>query len=216
MRVKICGIRNMDEGKKISLLKPDAIGILVGYNKKIAPNVISEKKAREIIRNIPEKIDTFLLTDKTNVKTITSYCKRIGNKYLQLTGDIDIEEIGKIKSRIPGIKIVKVIHINGEKSIEFSQLYEKCNYVDELLLDSRTGNKTGGTGIVHEWNISRRIVRQSRKPVWLAGGLKISNLKEAIRTVKPYGVDVETGVQNPDGSKNYYSINEFISIAKSF
>ena len=103
-----------------------------------------------------------------------------------------------------------------KRSIEFSQLYEKCNYVDELLLDSRTGNKTGGTGIVHEWNISRRIVRQSRKPVWLAGGLKISNLKEAIRTVKPYGVDVETGVQNPDGSKNYYSINEFISIAKSF
>lgn len=93
---------------------------------------------------------------------------------------------------MPNLTTVKVIHVTEKKTIDLAKKYESCSSVDQLLLDSKVGNKGGGTGLTHDWSISKQIVQNSNKPVWLAGGLK------------------------PDGSKNYQKIKKFISLAHSF
>jgi phosphoribosylanthranilate isomerase len=113
---------------------------------------------------------------------------------------------------MPLLQIVKVISVTGEESKAIAHTYEASFAVDQLLLDSKIGKQRGGTGVVHDWNVSKRIILNGKKPVWLAGGIKLHNLKEAITSVKPYGIDVETGVQNSDGSKNYDTIKQFITL----
>ena len=216
MKIKICGIRNVEEAQQIYSLRPDAIGILVQYNKDYAANTVSQEFARRIVEATPSYINVFILTEKADAESNIAYCRSIGNRYIQLTGDIPPEEIDKIKEELPYLGIIKVIHVTGEEALGVAKLYEACDSVDELLLDSRIGRKSGGTGRIHDWELSRRIVEESRKYVWLAGGLTTKNLREAIETVRPYGVDVETGVQNADGSKNYDLIREFISVSRSF
>lgn len=220
MKVKICGIRTPEEALKVCQLRPDALGILVGFDKETAPNVVSVKQAREIVeavKTLPYFVATFLLTDKDDPETNYEFASQIGNSHLQLLGDVTPEGIVQLKEKLPQIEMVKVVHITGLESIATAGRYDNCEAVNALLLDSRIGfQKRGGTGKIHNWPISWEIVTSSRKPVWLAGGLKVNNVAEAIKQVKPCGVDVETGVQNPDGSKNYELIREFILIAKCF
>ena len=83
-------------------------------------------------------------------------------------------------------------------------------------MDSRSGDARGGTGKTHDWNVSKQIVQTITKPVWLAGGIRLHNVEEAMATVSPYGIDVETGVQNPDGTKNYEAIESFIKLVQKF
>jgi phosphoribosylanthranilate isomerase len=217
MKSKICGIRTPEEALNTARLHPGAIGILVGFDKAIAPNVVSEEQAHSIVEALhtqPYNIDTFLLTDKDDPETNIHFAETVGSSHIQLLGDVTPEGIRRIKETLPELKIVKVIHIIGLESIEVAKQYEATNNLDALLLDSRVGRVRGGTGKTHDWSISEEIARESHLPVWLAGGLRISNLKGAMKKVKPYGVDVETGVQNLDGSKNYELIGEFIQIAE--
>ena len=218
MKVKICGIRTVGEAKRVHELGTDAIGVLVGFDESVAPNVIPKEKARQIVKcihNLRDPVETFLLTDKKDAETNYLYSSYIGNSHIQLLGDIKTEDIIRLKKELPEVGIVKVIHVSGYDAVKFAEEYGACRAVDALLLDSRIGyEKRGGTGITHDWTISRKIVKNSHKPVWLAGGLRTSNLRDAIVSVRPYGVDVETGVENPDGSKNYDEIGRFIYIAK--
>jgi phosphoribosylanthranilate isomerase len=109
---------------------------------------------------------------------------------------------------------VKVIAVLNEEAILIAQAYEKTGSLQALLLDSKVIDyMTGASGKTHDWSISRKIVTNSRLPIWLAGGLRVTNLQSVIDTVGPYGVDVQTGVQNADRSKNYDLISNFIEIA---
>ena len=87
-------------------------------------------------------------------------------------------------------------------------------YVDALLLDSRTEDRIGGTGFPHDWDISKKIVAENTKPVILAGGLTPTNIVDAISKVKPYGVDVHTGVEGADGNRDLQKLQDFIRYAK--
>ena len=215
MKVKICGIRSRQEALRVGEFQPDALGILVGFDPQIAPNNISEEMARDVVqasRELPYNVDTFLLTNKQDADTNIAYSKRIGNSHIQLLGDVSVNDVGVIRYEMPDLGIVKVIHVTGYEAVGLAQEYDDCDAVSALLLDSRIGyHKRGGTGQTHDWTISAEIARRSKKPVWLAGGLRTYNVRSAIETVRPYGVDVETGVQNPDGSKNYDMIKEFVS-----
>lgn len=216
MQVKICGIRTPEEAINVGRLHPSAIGIIVGFKRSIAPNNVSEEQARSIVEavnTLPNPIDTFILTEDQDPETNLRYARSIKPSHLQLTGNITPEDVKKIKEGMPGINIVKVIHIAGSEIIDLARAYENTGVLSALLLDTGTENKTGGTGKTHDWAVSREIIKNSNLPVWLAGGLRVTNLRDAIDQVQSYGVDVETGVQNPDGSKNYGLIREFIQIA---
>ncbi|HJJ64238.1 MAG TPA: phosphoribosylanthranilate isomerase, partial [Methanocorpusculum sp.] len=88
-------------------------------------------------------------------------------------------------------------------------------YADAILLDSRTADRLGGTGITHDWSISAKIVSAVSKPVILAGGLKPENLFEAMSVVKPYAVDVHSGVKQ-DGVRDFLRTEEFVRTAHGF
>jgi phosphoribosylanthranilate isomerase len=103
----------------------------------------------------------------------------------------------RLRKALPGVRFVQVIHVTDASSIEEALAY--VPYVDALLLDSGRPNaavrELGGTGRVHDWSLSREIVERATCPVWLAGGLNAENVGEAIRSVRPYGVDLCSGVR---------------------
>jgi phosphoribosylanthranilate isomerase len=217
IHVKICGITSAEIAQKVCLLKADVLGFLVGFNKKEASNYITKEIAKEVVKMAKSfSKPSFLLTKSSDAETVFQTCTFIQNSHVQLLADISPDEIIILKKKLPHLIIVKVIHVMDEKALNLAKKYHECQAVDQLLLDSKVGNALGGTGQTHDWNISKRVVENSQKPVWLAGGLNPSNVLRAISIVKPHGVDVETGVQNQDGSKNYEMIKKFINKAHSY
>ncbi|MDR0978393.1 MAG: phosphoribosylanthranilate isomerase [Lachnospiraceae bacterium] len=214
MRVKICGIKNIEDGLKAVEFGADAIGLLVGqeHNSK---DFISISTAKEIVNKMPPFVSTVLVTHINNAELIIDMIKKIGVNTVQLHSDIGIVEINKIKENCPNVKLIKLVHIIGEKSIDEVKVYS--NIVDAILLDTinYATNQVGGTGQTHNWDIDKQIVKETNANIIVAGGLNKDNVKEAILKIKPFGVDVNSGVQNEIGFKDYDKLKEFINNAKS-
>lgn len=161
------------------------------------PGVIDDDSIAEIASMIPPPIATFLLTSKQNADDIVIQHTKTRTNTLQLVDHLPQSELIKLKEKLPEIKLVQVIHVLDEQSIEEADSVQ--NYVDALLLDS--GNpklkvkELGGTGRIHNWEISRKIVNAVKIPVFLAGGLNPKNVREAMETVQPYGLDICSGVR---------------------
>lgn len=162
------------------------------------PGVIDDDSIAEIASMIPPPIATFLLTSKQNADDIVIQHTKTRTNTLQLVDHLPQSELIKLKEKLPEIKLVQVIHVLDEQSIE--EAVSVQNYVDALLLDS--GNpklkvkELGGTGRIHNWEISRKIVNDVKIPVFLAGGLNPKNVREAMEAVQPYGLDICSGVRS--------------------
>ena len=161
------------------------------------PGMISDELARDIARTVPPGVDTFLLTSRTSADGIAEQAAFCGTSTVQIVQHIDPAEYPKLMRHLPALKRVQVIHVEDDGALELIRAYEP--YVHAFLLDSGRPNATavelGGTGRVHDWRISAEFVRQSVKPVFLAGGLKPDNVAEAVSQVAPFGVDLCTGVR---------------------
>ena len=161
------------------------------------PGVINENLIADISSKVPPPIATFLLTSKQTAEEIITQHLMTKTNTLQLVDHLLHNELIKLRERLPEIKLVQVIHVLNEKSIEEAISVQK--FVDALLLDS--GNpklkikELGGTGRTHNWEISRKIVESVNLPVFLAGGLNPENVKEAIDFVRPFGLDICSGVR---------------------
>lgn len=162
------------------------------------PGVIDDKLISEIVSKVPPPIATFLLTSRQKAEEIILQHSKTRTNTLQLVDHLPHHELIKLREQLTGVKLVQVIHVLDEQSIE--EALSVNNYVDALLLDS--GNprlkvkELGGTGRTHNWEISRKIVDEVKIPVFLAGGLNIENVKEAIEIVQPYGLDICSGVRS--------------------
>jgi len=174
------------------------------------PGIIDDDLARKIATSLPPGVESFLLTSRDRAGDIVDHLRHCCTTTVQIVKPIDPAEHERIKDALPDVKRVQVVHVEGEDCLEFSDVYESL--VDEFLLDSgRPGARIaelGGTGRVHDWNISKRFVRNSRKPVYLAGGLSPGNVSEAIRKVRPQGVDVCSGVRS-EGRLNAERLKQF-------
>jgi phosphoribosylanthranilate isomerase len=147
---------------------------------------------------VPPAIATFLLTCLTDADAIIDQQRRCGTNTLQLVDAVPMTTYAKLRAALTGIRLVQVIHVLGEHSVR-----EACAiapHVDALLLDSGNPNlaikELGGTGRVHDWAHSRAIVAQCGKPVFLAGGLRADNVRRAVASVQPFGVDLCSGVRS--------------------
>ncbi len=194
-KVKICCIVSAEEALFAIKHGASAIGLVSAMPS--GPGPISEELIAEIVPRIPDGIASFLLTGKQDAAAIIAQQRRTKVNTLQLVDSVSIDVYRQLKKELPGIVIVQVVHVVGEKSIDEAK--SVARYVDEILLDS--GNpklpvkELGGTGRQHDWNISRKIVESVNVPVFLAGGLNAGNVREAIKLVRPYGVDVCSGVR---------------------
>jgi phosphoribosylanthranilate isomerase len=195
-RLKICCISSPEEGKLAIRYGADALG-LVGRMPS-GPGVVADDLAAAVVRATPPPIATFMLTSETTIDDIIAHQQRVGANTIQLVDAVAAETYSQLREALPAIKLVQVIHVIDERNIE--EALQAVQYgADALLLDS--GNPTlavkelGGTGRVHNWLISRQIVEQSPVPVFLAGGLNLNNVREAIERVQPYGLDICSGVR---------------------
>ena len=197
-RVKICCISSIEEAEMAIEYGADAIG-LVGEMPS-GPGMISEKLIAEIAKRIPPPIASFLLTSERSAKGIIEQCKKVQTNTIQIVDALKEGSYVEIKQALPHVKLIQVIHVIDESSIEEAIIASKS--VDALLLDSGNPNakiKTlGGTGNTHDWELSKLIRSAIDIPLFLAGGLNASNVKEAIETVQPFGVDLCSGVRTND------------------
>ena len=213
MKVKFCGISSRAEAETAVLLGADYVGFLVGITH-LAEDKLTNRAAREIIeqvdfgRSIP-----IAVTHLTDASSVIAMMRELGVRAVQLHDNIGFDEIRKIRDTLAGLYIIKAVHVEGEMSIDSALAAEE--HADALVLDSRTADRIGGTGLTHDWSVSRRIVEAVRKPVFLAGGLNPDNLRAAIDAVHPFGVDVNSGVEFPSGEKDPEKMKRFIQIART-
>ncbi|MFC5409218.1 phosphoribosylanthranilate isomerase [Larkinella bovis] len=210
MHVKICCISSVEEARLAVEAGASALG-LVGKMPS-GPGVIGDELIRTIAQTVPPPVATFLLTSEPTAEAIIEHHRRAYTNTLQLVDALPEGSYRLLRTALPGIKLVQVIHVLDELSID--EALASAEEVDALLLDS--GNpklavkELGGTGRRHDWALSRRIVEQSRVPVFLAGGLKPENVREAIETVQPFGLDVCSGVRT-DGQLDPKKLEAFLS-----
>jgi phosphoribosylanthranilate isomerase len=208
-KIKICCINSITEAKLAMRYGASAIG-LVGRMPS-GPGPIEDELIKNIAVTIPPPIATFLLTCETSAEQIINHHKRTFTNTIQLVDELPVEEYAIIKEAIPAIKLVQVIHVIDERSVEEGIKVSK--HVHAILLDS--GNpqfaikELGGTGRVHDWKLSRKIVESVPIPVFLAGGLNAGNVRQAIDEVQPYGVDVCSGVRT-NGNLDENKLKAFI------
>lgn len=161
------------------------------------PGPIPDDVAREAAAACPPGVSPFLLTSRSEPEEIVEHAHLIGVRVVQLVRHLDPAVHGAIREIEPGLRIVQVVHVEDEHAVELARGYGRT--ADALLLDSGRPSLTvaelGGTGRVHDWTLSRRIVHDSPAPVWLAGGLTASNVGEAIEQVNPFGVDLCSGLR---------------------
>ena len=194
-RVKICCISSLEEAWTAIRAGASALGLVSAMPS--GPGPISEDLIREIARQVPPPVATFLLTSSQDVEAIIAQQQYCRTNTLQLVDRLTSGTYEDLRRALPGIALVQVIHVTGEESVE--EALSVAPHVDALLLDS--GNPTlavkelGGTGRTHDWNLSRRICAEAGVPVFLAGGLKPDNVAEAVQRVRPFGLDLCSGVR---------------------
>jgi len=194
-KVKICCISSVDEARLAIKAGATELG-LVGPMPS-GPGIISETQIAEIVKAVPQNINTFLLTSELSAAKIIEQHNKVKTTSIQIVDKLESGTYNDIRSAIPNIKLVQVIHVIDENSIVEAQ--NVAPNVDYILLDSGNPNKEikelGGTGRIHNWNLSKMIVDSISTPVFLAGGLKSTNIREAITTVRPHGVDLCSSVR---------------------
>jgi phosphoribosylanthranilate isomerase len=198
MFVKVCCIRDLAEARLAVSAGAAAIGLVSEMPS--GPGVIPEQLIAEIAAAIPRPTETFLLTARRDADAIAEQHRRCGTTALQLVDQVPASELRRLRGLLPGVRLVQVVHVGGEESVEEAR--SVAGLVDTLLLDS--GNlrlpvkELGGTGRVHDWVHSRRIREIANVPVLLAGGLHPGNARAAIESVRPAGLDVCSGLRTQD------------------
>ncbi len=210
VRVKICCISSEEEAKTAIEFGASALG-LVGPMPS-GPGVIDDDLIARIARSVPPAVSTFLLTSETKPEDIIEHYKKVYTSTIQLVDALQGRDYKILRTELPSVKLVQVIHVLDENSV--AEALEISESVDAILLDS--GNpklnvkELGGTGRVHNWQFSRQIREQVKVPVFLAGGLNSGNVREAIETVQPFGIDICSGVRSV-GSLDKQKLEDFFN-----
>lgn len=201
-RFKICCIADQAEARVAVTAGADALGFVSAMPSGVGP--ISDEQIAAVAPTVPTSVATFLLTCRTDAGGIIAQARAGGCNTLQFVDHVPADQWPALREALAGVKLVQVIHVVDDSAV--AEAIDAAGRADAILLDS--GNpklavkELGGTGRRHDWAISRRIVEVVQElrgmPVFLAGGLNAGNVAEAVRVVRPYGVDVCSGVRTDD------------------
>lgn len=210
-RLKVCCIASPGEARLAIAHDADALGLVSAMPS--GPGVVEEATIADVVASVPPPVATFLLTSRVDADGIAEQIARTGASVVQLVDAVAPAELDALRARLPALRLVQVIHVLDEGSVD--EAAGALPHVHALLLDS--GNprlavkELGGTGRVHDWALSRRIRDAAAArgvPVFLAGGLRAENVAEAVRAVRPFGVDVCSGVRT-DGRLDAAKLGAF-------
>lgn len=208
-RIKICCIADAAEARMAADAGADMIG-LVGPMPD-GPGIVSHAAAREIAGTVPPWVRPVLLTASDTAEAIAADAAAAGVDTVQV-----VRHIAPAESRAlarTGLGVLQVIHVEGPEAVGLIPDY--AGHVDAFLLDSgrpSTGGALGGTGEVHDWRVSRAFVALSPVPVFLAGGLGPENAARAVAEVRPFGLDICTGLR-PGGRLDAGRLRAFLDAA---
>jgi len=215
MIVQIYEVGNPNEARELAEIGVDHIGVLVGKGK--YPRELPIKKARVIFQSLPPDIKKIVLSLSNDLEEISKIIVELNPDILHLginEKNLPLSKVKDLKEKHPNLKIMRTIAVIDRESIRLAKEYE--GIVDYLLLDTQKA-QLGATGEIHDWDISKEIVNSVKIPVILAGGLGVDNVAEAIREVKPAGVDSKTKTDKIGShEKDIEKVKEFVKIAKSF
>jgi len=209
-RVKVCCIASIAEARMAIEHGASAIGLVSAMPS--GPGPIPESLTAEIAKTVPPGVASFLLTCKQDVPSIVDQQRRLGVNTIQICDRLEDGTYDDLRSALPGISIVQVIHVTGPESVTEAQ--SVAPHVNAILLDS--GNQSlevkelGGTGRTHDWRLSLQIRESIDVPLFLAGGLRPDNVAEAIQTVRPFGIDVCSGLRT-NGNLDPQKLSKFFS-----
>ena len=199
IRLKVCCIRDGSELEAAVRHGASAVGLVSAMPS--GPGVIPEERIAELSARVPPGVSAFLLTSLTDPGAIVAQQRRCGCDTLQLCDRTSASDRAAVRRELPSVRLVQVVHVDGVDALEEAAAAEEG--ADALLLDSgRPGadrRELGGTGRTHDWELSRRIREAADVPVFLAGGLRPENVGEALRRVRPFGVDVCSGLRVDGG-----------------
>jgi phosphoribosylanthranilate isomerase len=210
-RVKICCIASVEEARLAMGCGASALGLV--SHMPSGPGVIPEARIAEIAASVPPSVGTFLLTALRTAEDIARQHAVCKTSTIQLVDAVAPDELAGLRRALPAVTLVQVIHVLSDASVD--EALQAARFVDALLLDSGNPHlavkELGGTGRTHNWQISRRIRDASPVPVYLAGGLRASNVRQAIDAVRPYGIDLCSGVRT-DGQLDAGKLADFMQV----
>jgi phosphoribosylanthranilate isomerase len=207
-RVKICCIQSHDEALMAVRYGASAVGLVSAMPS--SAGALAEACIADIAARIPPGVASFLVTIRQEVAAIIAQQRRCRVNTVQLADRLTEGTYQELRAALPGVHILQVIHVTGEEALQEARLV--APQVDGIVLDSGSRDlpqkELGGTGRTHDWHISSRICRAVQVPVFLAGGLTPTNVADAIRQVRPYGVDLCSGVRT-DGRLDEEKVRAF-------
>ncbi|HEX7241274.1 MAG TPA: phosphoribosylanthranilate isomerase [Longimicrobiaceae bacterium] len=214
-RVKICCISSVEEAWTAIRHGASALGLVSTMPS--GPGVIPDERIAEIARRVPPGVASFLLTCAVEAEAVVEQQRAAGVNTVQLVDAVEAGEYARMRRGMPGVALVQVVHVLGEESLEEARAV--APHVDALLLDSGNPNlavkELGGTGRVHDWEVSRRVVEAVDVPVYLAGGLRPDNVADAVRRVRPFGLDLCSSVRTA-GELDPRKLDAFMSAVPAF
>lgn len=214
VRVQVAGISTAADALACEAAGVDAIGFTVGLP--TGPhNGLDEAGAAAIIRALPPFIVPVLITYRTGAAEVISMCRAMGVSQVQLHAPAPSEEVAAMRVAIPGLKVILAVNVVDEGAVALA--VARARDADAIILDTYdpASGRHGATGKTHDWSISRRAVEACPVPVILAGGLNPDNVGEAIHAVRPWAVDVHTGVERADGSTDHAKVRAFVAAARA-
>jgi phosphoribosylanthranilate isomerase len=223
VRVKVCGVKSSDDATICIDAGADALGFVTEYPIPVPWNLAREK-TRELVSELPPFVSTVVVTSGSPAK-ILEIARAVVPDIVQLHGEERLADIRATAKELAneGIKVIKALsidvhsrraHFEIQDPVEAARSLENSG-VHGIVLDSRSKSMPAGTGITLSWKTAREIREQMSIPLILAGGLNQRNVRDAIRAVRPYAVDVITGVEASPGKKDPDKVKAFIKTAKS-
>lgn len=205
-RVKICGVTTANDRDAVIRAGADAIGFISKVPVE-TPRELPASEAADLVAGVPPLVSSVLVTMPEDVAAARSLLERVHADAIQVHGGLTPADVEKLRKRVRA-NVIAAVDVDDE------QISDYANAADALLVDSTDEQGGGGTGETHDWEQTRLLVEELETPVVLAGGLTAENVREAVETVHPYGVDTATGVERTGGEKDHDAITQFVRRAR--
>jgi phosphoribosylanthranilate isomerase len=195
MRIKICGIRNPQQGKAIAQFGATALGFICVS---ASPRFVTAEQIQQIIEQIPAETDKIGVFANSSISEIVDIVNNVGLTGVQLHGDESPEFCQQLRQVLPNTEIIRALRISDVDDINNVNIY--ADSIDTFLLDAYHPQQLGGTGKTLDWNLLAQF--KPSRPWFLAGGLTPDNIIEALSQIQPSGIDLSSGVEHTPGDKD--------------
>jgi phosphoribosylanthranilate isomerase len=206
-RTKICGLTSEADVRAAVEAGADAVGVVADVDVD-TPREVSVERAAELAAVAPPFVTTVLVTMPPAPDRAVELVRRVGPDAVQVHAGLPPGDLAYLRSKVTA----RVVQAVDAADPEHARRYD--DVADALLVDSTDGDGGGGTGRTHDWERTRELAAELDSPVVLAGGLTPDNVAEAVATVRPFAVDVASGVERAGGRKDHDAVASFVENAR--